>query len=94
MLVIDTPGPAPCQDMPQCVRLADAAEGVAEDRVQEPVDPLERGPVTRLPVPVILPAVRGEDQAHSLKPEIVRLAFPRLGLGQALEESLGVGGDP
>src|SRR5215831_10572100 len=60
----DPPRPGAREHVPQWFWLADAGRGITQGVIDEPVYSLERGPVGRLPVGVVLPAVRGEDEPH------------------------------
>jgi hypothetical protein len=56
MLVVDAPRPTSGEDVPQRLWFADPAEGVAQDLVEQAVEPLERCLVSGLPVPVVVQA--------------------------------------
>jgi len=64
VFVVYSPGPTATQNVPEGLRLSNAGEGIPERVIQEAVDPLDHCLVSRLPVPVVLPAVGSEDQPH------------------------------
>jgi len=53
----------PCRHV-STARLADPRQRIAKYRFKQAIDPLARGPVRRLPVEVVLPAVWREDETH------------------------------
>jgi len=64
MLVVDAPRPATGEHMAECFRLANAGEGLAQRVGEQAVQALQRLSVCRLPILVVLPAVRREDDPH------------------------------
>lgn len=61
----DTARPSTSNPVLQRLRLADPARRIAQCVVEQTVDALDDGAVSPLPVRIVLPPLRGEDQPHS-----------------------------
>lgn len=64
VLIGDATRPSALEDVSQGLRFPDPGERVAKRVLEEPVDPLQRRPVDRLPAATALPAMRREDGQH------------------------------
>jgi hypothetical protein len=64
VLPVNAPGPSALEHMAQRFGLADTAEWFTKRVLQESIDSLEHRLVSTLPMQVVVPSMRGEDQAH------------------------------
>jgi hypothetical protein len=64
VLLVDPPRPTALQNMFQLLGLADPRQRITQCGIEQTIDPLARGPIRRLPVEVVLPAVWREDETH------------------------------
>ena len=64
MLLVNASRPAPSKEMPEWFRLANSLKRVPQYIVEEPVQTLERRPISCAPKDVVLPPIWGEDQSH------------------------------
>ena len=90
----DPAGPAASEHVSQRLGLADTGGRVPQGVVHQAVDAPKRRPVMRLPTPVVVPPVVGEDKPHLASIEVVLGSLPRAGLLEALEEPPCVGRHP
>lgn len=72
MLFVDPPRPAACEHVAEGFRLSNPRERVSERILEEAVEPFQQLAVGRLPVLVVLPPVRGEDQPQASSSRTLR----------------------
>lgn len=67
MLIIDASRPASLKDVAKLLWLADPGERIPQRGLEQPVESLHRRAVGGLPVKVVGPTMRGEDEAHYVR---------------------------
>lgn len=83
VLVVNSARPAALENVPQLLGFPDPAKGISLRHLNQPLNPPERRPVGCLPMEVVFPTARCEDEPHSKLLVLDALAGP--GLGEALE---------